>query len=88
MAIDSSYIRLMDADQTITQAIDTLDRIFLLYVLPIAHEADTDDAMRETVEAFTHFYHLRLSLSLMRSTWKDQAAIQQEMYCQDHNLGS
>jgi hypothetical protein len=78
----------MDAGRTITQAIDTLDRAFLIHLLPLAHEADTDDAMRETVEAFAFFYHLRLSLSLMRSTWKDQAAIQQEMYCQEHNLGS
>lgn len=83
MAIDGRRFAPMDADRTITNAIDFLDRCFVEFLLQIANEAESEDAMRETVEMFTAFYHLRMSLSIMRTTWKDQAAIRQEMCCEE-----
>lgn len=71
-------MRPIEADQTILDAMRSLDRILAIDLLPLFHEAETDDAVHELNDAIASFYHLRLALSCMRSTWKDQAAIQQE----------
>jgi hypothetical protein len=69
-----------EADQTLLDAIKSLDSWVIHHLLRIAHEPYSDESQMQANEAANLAYMLRNQLSLMRALWKDDAQALQNDY--------
>lgn len=69
-----------EADQTLLDAIKSLDAWVSHHLLRIAHEPYSDQSQQAANEAASLTYLLRQQLSMMRPLWKDDAQALQNDY--------
>jgi len=69
-----------EADQTILDAVASLDRWVIHHLLRIAHEPYSERSQVEANEAANLAYMLRQQLVGMRPLWKDDAQALQNDY--------
>jgi hypothetical protein len=69
-----------EADQTLLDAIKSLDAWTTHHLLRIAHEPYSDQSQLAANEAANLAYLLRQQLSMMRPLWKDDAQALQNDY--------